>query len=217
MAHRYLQELSTPSVLAARERYGSLTSTARLIDGGDTDDRLGRDEIDFVSARDGFHLATVAENGWPYVQYRGGPPGFLRVLDDTTLGWADFRGNRQYLSVGNLGATPRVALLLMDLAARRRLKILGTAEVVDVRAARDPAAADLAARLTVPGHDARVERAVVVRVHAYDWNCPQHITPRYSAAELAPALEPLHEELARLRAENDELRRRVDAAADRRP
>ena len=133
MPHRYLQALSTPSVLAARERYGSRTSIARLIDGCDTNDRLGPDEIAFVAARDGFYLATAAENGWPYVQYRGGPPGFLQALDDTTLGWADFRGNRQYLSVGNLGATPQAALFLMDYAARQRLKVLGTVEVLDAR------------------------------------------------------------------------------------
>ncbi len=210
MPHQYLQTLTTPSVEAAQQRYGSRAAMARLVEGWDTDDRLGPDEAAFIAARDGFHLATVGETGWPYLQYRGGPPGFLRVLDASTLGWADFRGNRQYLSVGNLAAAPRTALFLMDQAHRQRLKILGTAEVLDARDPdTDPRAAELVERLAVPGYDGRVERAVIVHVHAFDWNCPQHITPRYSAAELADALSPLHEELARLRVDNAELRRRL--------
>lgn len=201
MPHQYLQTLTTPAVEAAQERYGSRTSMARLVAGWDTDGRLGEAEAEFIAARDSFFLATVGETGWPYVQHRGGPPGFLRVLDGSTLGWADFRGNRQYLSVGNLSASGRVSLLLLDQAHQRRLKVLGTAEVVDAR--DDPA---LAERLTVPGYPAKVERVVLVRVRGFDWNCPQHITPRFTAAELAEALEPVQAELAALRAENARLR-----------
>ena len=130
------------------------------------------------------------------MQHRGGPAGFLRVLDDgARLAWADVRGNRQYVSVGNLAADPRVSLLLLDQAGRRRLKVLGTATVHDVR---DGDPDGLLSRTAVPGQEGRVERVVTVRVQGWDWNCPQHITPRFSAAEL----QPLHAELARLRAEN---------------
>lgn len=205
MPHRYLETLTTPSVQSAQQRYGSRASMARIVAGWDTDDRLGDGEEAFIADSDGFYLATVTETGWPYLQYRGGPPGFLRVLDATTLGWADFRGNRQYLSVGNLGASPRVSLFLMDYAHQRRLKILGTADVAD---ARDDST--LAASLAAPAYDARVERAIVVRVHGFDWNCPQHITPRFSAAELAPALDPIEAEMQRLRIDNALLRARLD-------
>ena len=211
MPHEYLKTVTTPAVEAAQERYGSRTAQARLVAGWDTDAQLGDDEAAFVAARDGFHLATVGETGWPYLQFRGGPEGFLHVLDDTTLAWADVRGNRQYISVGNLDADPKASLFLMDQARRLRLKILGTAEVLDVGSDDDriPALLD---RLAAPGTDGRVERIVLFHVHAYDWNCQQHITPRFTAEEFDVALGPLRGELARLRAENDVLRTRVDGA-----
>jgi predicted pyridoxine 5'-phosphate oxidase superfamily flavin-nucleotide-binding protein len=127
------------------------------------------------------------------VQFRGGPPGFLRVLDERTLGWADFRGNRQYVSTGNVSADARVGLILMDYANRRRLKILGRAELLEVGADDG-----LAARLAVPGYRAVVERAVLVRVEGFDWNCPQHITPRFTLAEVEEASRPLRERIAEL-------------------
>jgi predicted pyridoxine 5'-phosphate oxidase superfamily flavin-nucleotide-binding protein len=206
MPHRYLQELTTASVAAAQQRYGSRAAIQRMTAGWDTDALLGPDEADFIAERDGFYLATVTENGWPYVQHRGGPPGFLHVLDPvdgrSVLGWADVRGNRQYLSVGNLDATARVSLLLMDHAHRRRLKIIGTARVLDVRdAGGSPLGAQLDVRASGP-----LERFVVVTVHGYDWNCPQHITPRYTEAELAGVLAPVRDEIARLREENRALR-----------
>jgi uncharacterized protein len=210
MPHRYLQELTTESVAAAQQRYGSRTAIERMTAGWDTDGLLGPDEAAFIAERDGFYLATVNEDGWPYVQYRGGPPGFLRVVDPvdgrSVLRWADVRGNRQYLSIGNIGATPRVSLLLMDYAHRRRLKIIGTAEVIDVHEGeRSP--------LEVRASGV-VERFIAVTVHGYDWNCPQHITPRYTEAELAGALAPVRDELARLREENRVLR--SHQVADRR-
>ncbi|MEH1164104.1 pyridoxamine 5'-phosphate oxidase family protein [Micromonospora sp. CPCC 205539] len=207
MPHRYLQELTTPSVAAAQQRYGSRPAVQRMVSGWHTDALLGADEAGFIAERDSFYLGTVSENGWPYLQHRGGPPGFLRVLDPvdghSVLGWADLRGNRQYLSVGNLGTSPRVSLLLMDYAHQRRLKIIGTASVLDVR---DRTSEDLRERLSVPGQSGKVERVITVDVHGYDWNCPQHITPRFSEAELADALAPVRDELARLRAENHALR-----------
>jgi len=141
---------------------------------------LTETESAFIAGRDGFYQATVSESGWPYVQFRGGPAGFLRVLDERTIAYADFRGNMQYISAGNLAGDGRVSLILMDYANRRRLKILGRARLVE--AGEDPA---LVARLEDPSYRAHVERAVVIAIEAFDWNCPQHITPRYTEAEFA--------------------------------
>jgi predicted pyridoxine 5'-phosphate oxidase superfamily flavin-nucleotide-binding protein len=204
MAYEYLRTLITPSVAQAQERLGSRTAIARMVEAVDAGGELGPAEAAYVATRDSFYLATVGETGWPYVQHRGGPAGFLRVLDGRTLAWADVRGNRQYVSTGNLAASPRASLMLMDYARQRRLKVLGTIDVVDP--ATDP---DLLAAVTVPGWDATSAQVVQVmrlRVEAFDWNCPQHITPRWTAEELEPALEPLHDEIDRLRAENERLR-----------
>src|SRR6202007_2251679 len=144
-----LDIVATPSVKAAQAAYGS----ARLWENFEADrafDRFGENEIAFIAARDSFYMATVSETGWPYIQHRGGPPGFLKVLDDKTLGMADFRGNRQYISVGNLAADDRVALILVDYPRRARMKILGHAEMKDLR--DDP---ELAERLVVPGYRAK--------------------------------------------------------------
>ena len=186
----------TPAVRAAQTRMGSRSAYARLDHADDARAALTPDEAAFVEARDGFYQATVSETGWPYVQFRGGPAGFLKVLDAKTLGYADFRGNVQYVSVGNLEGNDRVALILMDYANRRRLKILGRARLVQER--EDPA---LLARLVLPDYRARVERAVIITVDAYDWNCPQHITPRYTVEEVDAASAPLRTELAALRAQ----------------
>jgi predicted pyridoxine 5'-phosphate oxidase superfamily flavin-nucleotide-binding protein len=160
-------------------------------------DRFTDDEVDFIAARDSFYMATVSETGWPYVQHRGGPPGFLKVLDPTTLGFADFRGNRQYITLGNLAVNDRAALILVDYPNRQRLKILAHVEARDL--ANDP---ELAARLALPGYKGKVERGFVLRLERFDWNCPQHITPRFTAAELAP----LRARVEQLEAENAALR-----------
>ena len=153
-------------------------------------------EFDFIGERDSFYQATVSETGWPYVQHRGGPKGFLKVLDEHTLGFADFRGNRQYLSVGNLNANDRIAMILMDYPNRIRLKIWGRARIVHDH--EDP---ELIARLEVPSYRARVERGIVIHVEASEWNCPLHITPRYSKAEVDHLLTPLLEEIQWLKAQ----------------
>lgn len=203
MAYGFLDMLSTPGVKAAQAANGSGEHWSTF--GGHRDSaRFSASEAAFIAARDSFYMATIAENGWPYVQHRGGPPGFLRVLDKKTLGFADFRGNRQYISVGNLGTNSKVALILMDYAGRHRLKVLGHAEIKDLK--DDPV---LAAELGLPGYKAKVERAILVHLDAFDWNCPQHITPRYTEAELGPALEPVRARLAALEAENNELRTRL--------
>ncbi|CDI10671.1 pyridoxamine 5'-phosphate oxidase family protein [Agrobacterium pusense] len=181
---RYLDIATTPSVAAAQDKYGSAEQWARIAARGGVDEttrsqRLGPAEAGFIGERDGFYLASVSETGWPYVQYRGGPAGFLTVLEPALLGFGDFRGNRQYITTGNVTANDRVSLFLMDYAHRQRLKIFGRIRIID--AADDPS---LAERLTMPDYSARVERLVLIGVEAFDWNCPQHITPRFTLAEL---------------------------------
>ena len=183
MTHRSSEILFTDSVRKAQARYGSREQMERLQQQGAANDTLTEAERDFIEARDGFYLATVSESGWPYLQFRGGPAGFVRVLDGKTLGYADFRGNRQYVSTGNLTQNDRAALFFMDYANRARLKLLGHARIVD--ATDEPT---LAARLAVPGYPARVERAVLITVESFEWNCHQHITPRYTEAEFAARL-----------------------------
>lgn len=195
MAHRYSEILFTPGVEAAQQRYGSRSQGARLRELGPPNDHLSETERAFIEARDGFYLASVSESGWPYLQFRGGPSGFVRVLDGKTLGYADFRGNRQYISTGNIDSDGRVALMFMDYAHRRRMKLLGRARIVD--AAADPA---LVARLSVADYRARVERAVLITVEAFDWNCPQHIAPRYTAAEVSDHTDGLRARIAELEA-----------------
>lgn len=208
MRHRYLEIASTPSVRAARERYGSAPRSVRageiLQDEVVRNHRLGAAEQEFIATRDGFYLASVSESGWPYVQFRGGPAGFLRVIDVGTLGYADFRGNRQYITTGNVQANDRVSLFLMDYAHQQRLKIFGRMRVVD--AADDPV---LEERLAVPRYAGRVERLVLITVEAFDWNCPQHITPRFTETELEVVLGPVRDEMALLRLENERLRREM--------
>lgn len=201
MPHRFAELLFTPAVRAAQARYGGRAD--RLLTATDPHDRLGTEEAEFLRARDGFHLASVGETGWPYVQFRGGPPGFLRVLDAGTVAWADFRGNRQYISAGNLDPAggAKVAIIAMDQAQRRRIKIIGTARTIAT--SEDP---ELIAMLALPDYDAPVERAVVVTIAAYDWNCPQHITPRYTTTEIQEMVGSFTAEIQVLREENARLR-----------
>ena len=200
MSKHYGEIAFTDAVRDVQDRYGSgafYKSKTMRARAAESPDALTEDPREFLGQRDGFYLATVSETGWPYVQFRGGPVGFLRVIDEHTLGWADFQGNLQYISTGNLGADDRVALFAMDYAHRRRLKIYGHAKIVTVE--DDP---NLAAALADPSYDAKVERAVIVHVEAFDWNCPQHITPRFTAAEIEPAVAALRSEVAALKAEN---------------
>jgi predicted pyridoxine 5'-phosphate oxidase superfamily flavin-nucleotide-binding protein len=200
MPYDFLDTFSTPGVAAAQAANGSAAYWSGFR-GNRSFNRFTEAEKSFIAARDTFYIATVAENGWPYVQHRGGPPGFLRVLDDTTLGVADFRGNRQYISVGNLTADNRAALILVDYTAQQRLKILAHTEVKDLKAD-----SELAERLTTPDYKAKVERGLIFNLKAFDWNCSQHITPRFTEAELAVALAPVRNRMAELEAENQSLR-----------
>ena len=202
MAYTFLDKLTTPGVIAAQTAQG-----VRRIWEMDHDrafDRFGENEAAFISDRDSFYLASVSESGWPYVQHRGGPPGFLKVLDDRTLAFADFAGNRQYISLGNVGADDRVALFLMDYPNRARLKVLAHMHARSL--ADDPA---LAERLITPGYKAKVERAFVLTLEAFDWNCSQHITPRFTGAEIEPVVTALQTRIAALEAENEKLRAQI--------
>jgi len=181
MAHSFAQIAFTPAVQRVQEKMGSRRGYARLQAGGAHHDRLGSSEATFIGERDSFYMASVGETGWPYIQHRGGPKGFLRVIDETTIGFADFSGNRQYVSVGNIENDERVSLFLMDYPNRTRLKILGRARVVgldDVRTLE---------RLAVPGYRARVERGLLISIAAFDWNCSQHIKARYALEEIEAA------------------------------
>lgn len=195
MTHKYLSTLFTDDVKAAQEENGSRVSYSRF-DGPAEADELTEAEADFIAVRDSFYMATVSENGWPYIQHRGGPAGFLKVLDSRMLAFADFRGNRQYISVGNIKHDDRVSLFLMDYPRQGRLKILGRMHEVDL--ADKP---ELAEALATPGYRAKVERALVIKVEAFDWNCPQHITQRFTLAEIEPAVSSLRARIAELEKE----------------
>jgi predicted pyridoxine 5'-phosphate oxidase superfamily flavin-nucleotide-binding protein len=186
MGQNFTKFAFTDGVKAAQEHYGSRQSYERMGKSGDRYLLTDR-ESEFIQSRDSFYMSTVGENGWPYVQFRGGPQGFLKVLDERTIGFADFRGNRQYISVGNLNDNGRVALILMDYPGRKRLKIWATAKVADA-----PDDSGLGTALTVESYDAKVERTIVLTVQAYDWNCPQHIVPRYTTPEIAHEISQLN-------------------------
>jgi len=195
MTSRFLNLVFSPSVKEAQQRYGSREAYSRR-DGATEPDQLTENEAQFIATRDSMYMASIGANGWPYIQHRGGPPGFIKVLNALLLGIADFRGNRQYVSVGNLADDNRVALFLMDYPRRARLKILGRARAVDLAQA-----SDLASALIDPGYGAKVERGIVIDVEAFDWNCPQHITPRYTLAEIEPSIAALKARIAELEAE----------------
>ncbi|MEO6054614.1 MAG: pyridoxamine 5'-phosphate oxidase family protein [Chthoniobacterales bacterium] len=192
MAERFMQTMLTPSVLAAQERY---YGKSKPVEGAPPSDVLTADETEFIQARDSFYMSTITETGWPYIQHRGGKAGFLHVMSPTTLGFCDYRGNRQMLSTGNLAAGDRIALFLMDYPLRTRLKILGHARVEDAR--QHP---ELVAALAEPEIQRVVERVILIDVFAFDWNCPQYITPRYTDAEVEQAVAPLKQRITELEA-----------------
>ncbi len=194
MADRYMHTVLTPAVLEAeRHYYGRAYPTFPQ---EPKEDDLTAEEVAFIQSRDSFYMATITESGWPYLQHRGGPPGFARVLGPRQIGFADYGGNRQMISVGSLRGDDRVSLFMMDYPHRERLKLLGHARVVDVR--EQPALAD---RVAPPqGHAAEVERVFIIDLVSYDWNCPKFITPRYTAAEMERVVAPLKARIAELEA-----------------
>jgi predicted pyridoxine 5'-phosphate oxidase superfamily flavin-nucleotide-binding protein len=206
MAYGYLDRLTTPSVAAAQEANGSRRMWEQF-DGERPGERFTEAEAAFIAARDSFYMASVGETGWPYLQHRGGPAGFVQVLDETTLGLLDFRGNRQYISIGNAAADGRVSLFFMDYVHRARLKMLAHLEILALDA--DPA---LTERLALPGYKAKPERVFRLKLEAFDWNCQQHITQRFTVDEVGILAAPLRQRLAALEAENAELRARLPTA-----
>ncbi len=191
----------TPAVQALQVAHGSRTNYAGIQSRGGPDG-LGEAEREFLAAADSFYLASVGETGWPYVQHRGGPAGFVKVISPTRIAFADFRGNRQYVSAGNVSKDDRVAIIVMDYANRSRLKLLGRLRFESVDAA-DP---ELVLAVVLPDCRARVERVAVIDIEAFDWNCPQHITQRFTLAEVEQAAKPLRERIAALEAELKTLR-----------
>ena len=193
MADNFLKLAVTESVRKAQEHYfGESQDFVGTLER----DALTEDEIAFIRARDSFYIATISENGWPYIQHRGGPPGFLRALNSQTLAFADYRGNRQMLSTGNLAANNRVALFLMDYPQRTRLKILGHARVEDAR--QHP---ELVQQLAEPDAQRIAERLFLIEIVSFDWNCPKYITPRYTAKEINELVRPLKERITELEAQ----------------
>jgi predicted pyridoxine 5'-phosphate oxidase superfamily flavin-nucleotide-binding protein len=191
MANRFVKTMLTPEVLAAQQYY---YGRAAQITDAPEHDQLTDDEKAFITSRDSFYLGTISESGWPYIQHRGGPRGFLQVLDPRTLAFADYGGNRQMLSTGNLATNDRVTLFLMDYPRRERLKVLGHARVFDAR--EHP---DLGPRVQPLGfNQAKPERIFVVDVLSYDWNCPKFITPRYTSEEVEAVVEPLRRRITEL-------------------
>lgn len=178
MSHRYHDVAFTPAVKALQEELGSRAHYAPAEADADRNGLLGPDEAAFITTRDSFYLATVSETGWPYMQHRGGPAGFLKVLDERTIGFADYAGNRQYISTANIGGNNKVSLFLMDYPMRARLKIMGHARIIE----RTQTAVMEA--LAVPGYRARIERGILIEIAGFDWNCSQHITPRFTVAEI---------------------------------
>lgn len=208
MGNRFGELTFTEAVKAEQERHGSLRQYQRMAQTGAAGDRLGEVEASFLRGRDSFYMGLVTEDGWPYVQHRGGNPGFLRVLDEWTIGFADLRGNKQYISVGNPKKNDRVALLLMDYPMQARLKILGRAKIYE----GDETAERWINRLVDAEEKTPAERAIVIHVEAFDWNCPQHITPRYTEAEILRVTQPMRERLEKAETENARLRDALQAA-----
>ena len=206
MSYKFLEMARTPGVIAAEERNGS-SKFFRNFKGHRDFDRLSENEREFLAARDSFYMATISESGWPYVQHRGGPKGFLKVLDEKTMGFADFRGNLQYISLGNIATRDKTSLFFMDYPNRTRLKMFVHTEERSLD--DDPA---LSAALTLPGYKAKVERALIFHLEAFDWNCPQHITPRYTKEELQPVFDSMESQLRQLQSENRQLRSQLKAA-----
>ncbi|MFA9473289.1 MAG: pyridoxamine 5'-phosphate oxidase family protein [Filomicrobium sp.] len=193
MGHKFQEIAFTETVKSIQEQLGSRRGYSRR-EGGDSDfnNVLGPQEAGFIGDRDSFYMASVSETGWPYVQHRGGPNGFVRVLDEKTIGFVDYSGNRQYVSVGNLINDDRVSLFFMDYPNRTRLKLLARARIVA------PEETEILTKLTPADNQARIERGFLMTVEAFDWNCPQHITPRFTTEQVAAAITPLRNRIAEL-------------------
>ena len=209
MGRRFQELAFTPLVKEHQQEHGSRSQYERLAERAPLGNTLGPDEQAFLALRDSFYMASVSETGWPYVQHRGGPKGFVHIINPSLIGFADLRGNKQYISLGNLEHEPRVALFFMDYPHQTRLKILGRVEIHE----HDAEASALIESFRPANKSDIVERVILIHVEAFDWNCPQHITPRYTVEEFQEALTPIQERLATLEAENAALRDKLSLAA----
>jgi predicted pyridoxine 5'-phosphate oxidase superfamily flavin-nucleotide-binding protein len=203
MTYGFMDIARTPSVAAAQAEMGADNLWVDF-KGNRAFDRFTSREADFIAERDSFYIASVSETGWPYVQHRGGPPGFLTMIDDRTLAFLDYRGNRQYISTGNVTANNRVCLILVDYRNRARLKIYGRVQKIALGADRE-----LTDRLTDKSYRAVPERILQLTLDAFDWNCPQHITPRFTEREIAASVKPLHDRIGALEQQNADLREKL--------
>ena len=195
MGNKYLEIAATDGVKQVQERLGSRSGYARREGGPANHHRLGPEEISFIEAQNTFFLASVSETGWPYIQHRGGPKGFLKVLDENTIGFPEFSGNRQYISFGNILQNSRVSLFLLDYRNRERLKIFGQATLVE-----RGQSLDLLKRLETANLPSKVERGIIIHVEAFDWNCSQYIVPRFSEEEVSSLVDPLKQRIEELEA-----------------
>ena len=207
MGRRFQELAFTRLVKEHQLEHGSRRQYERMEQTSPAGSTLGPAEQDFIKRRDSFYMASVSETGWPYVQHRGGPAGFVRVINPGLIGFADLRGNKQYVSLGNLEHDPRVALFFMDYPNQTRLKILGRVEVHE----HDAEAPALIESFRPANNSDVVERVILIHVEAFDWNCPQHITPRYTMEELQEVLAPVREKLTQLEAENAALREKLSS------
>jgi predicted pyridoxine 5'-phosphate oxidase superfamily flavin-nucleotide-binding protein len=198
----------TPLVKKLQEKYGSRLQYERMEKSGPAQDRLTPFETEFLAGRDSFYMASTGSSGWPYVQHRGGLKGFLKVIDDHTLAFADLRGNKQYITTGNLLTDDRIALIMVDYPRQARLKILGHVEIFEGEKAKD-----WLDRVRMPKEKTGIERVFVIHVEAYDWNCPQHITPRYTVEEIREGMKEIEHRIKALEQENEKLRKELAAVS----
>ena len=203
MAHQYAKIAFTATVRQVQSEQGSRNGYSKMDEGEDYNHLLSQREADFIQGRDSFYMASVSETDWPYVQHRGGPKGFMQVIDESTLVFADFKGNRQYVSTGNFRTNNRVSLFFMDYPNRRRLKMMGRIELVDN--SNKELMKKLEAASERNGYRGQVERGFIIHIEGFDWNCPQHITPRFSEDEIEKAIAPLLAENAALKKQLAEL------------
>ena len=196
MTARYAEIAFTDAIKERQKAAGSRASYENMAKKSSGEaDVIGEAEEAFIGMRDSFYVASVTSDGWPYMQHRGGPRGFLKVVDPRTLAWADYTGNKQYISAGNVDDENRVSLFLMDYPNQRRLKIMGRARTVELD---DP---DFPDGVIDDDYGAPVERAWLIDVAAFDWNCPKHITPRFTEADIAPAVDKLMKRIHDLEAQ----------------
>ena len=200
MVRNYASVAFTPEVKALQEFYGSRKAYAHM-EHRSSGTGLTDSEVHFIQDRDSFYIASMGENGFPYVQHRGGKKGFLHVIDPVTLGFADLRGNKQYITAGNIATNPKVSLILMDYARQARLKIYAEVETVDIKDRPD-----LIDLIIPEGHESLTERIVLLHVIAFDWNCPKYITPRYTIEEINEMFMPLQEHIKELKSEISRLK-----------